>query len=116
MRTAAVLLLVAMTFVGLGCDSDDVVDVRIGSMEITTRTTGPSPDPDGYQVRIFGSGFDLTQSIDPNDTVTLSLVAERSYTVSLSDVAANCSVDLDPQSVGVSTNSTVPVLFNVSCP
>ena len=112
---ALILFGAFLSILGAGCNSDDIVSVRIGSIEVRTQTTGTTLDPDGYQVRATGGGFDLTDSIGVSGVRLFSVVAERTYTVTLSDIANNCVADLNPQFATVPTNAVAALVFNVTC-
>ena len=80
-----------------------------------TRTGGVNIDPDGYQLLVTAAGLnDRIVSIGVNDTF-LTESFEGENTVTLEDIAANCSVDANPQVVTVVRNRTVTVTFNVTC-
>jgi len=84
-----------------------------GSMDVTATTTGQSLDPDGYTVVVDGS---LTQAIGINGTVTFSGLSIGNHAVQLTGLASNCAVNgANPQTVGVSSSSTVQVGFAVGC-
>ena len=112
-QLAAAMVTLVLSF-GLGCDGDDFVSITLGSLEVQTRTSGAAVDADGYQLRIEGGGFETEQPIGVNDVFTLSLVS-RTYTVTLSDIAANCAADRNPQSVAVPESVRVTVAFDVDC-
>jgi hypothetical protein len=116
--SSGVALSFLITFAGLlatGCDGDDIVSLSFGSLEVRTETMGAGADMNGYQVQITSPEFDATLPIGENDGVQISLVAPRSYTITLSDVDAGCSVDLNPQVVEVPANRTTTVVFVVDC-
>lgn len=83
------------------------------AIEVTTMTTGEDPDPDGYVVTITGG---QEQRIGVNATHTFPNVAPGSYSVTVSDVAANCTLAGDnPRTVTVSAGSTEPVSLQITC-
>lgn len=87
-----------------------------GSVAVTTSTSGQSPDPDGYTVTVSGGGG--SQSIGTNATVTFSGISTGDQTVTLSGVAANCTVTGaggPSQTVTVTANQTVPATFTITC-
>ena len=55
--------------------------------------------------------------IGANETVTFFAITEGTgvYTVILNNIAANCSVDANPQAVTVPGSGTGTVTFNVTC-
>ena len=61
-----------------------------GSIRVTVATTGSPADPNGYQVTLdIGTG----QHIDPDGSLRFNDIAVGSHTVTLTDVAENCSVE-----------------------
>lgn len=46
----------------LGCPSD-IVDIRLGTLEVSAVTTGANLDPDGYQARVTGGQVDATSTL-----------------------------------------------------
>ena len=84
-----------------------------GTLRITTTSTGPAPDADGYAFAVDGG---TGQPIGVNAVVTLPNVAAGAHTVRLSGVAENCSVGgTNPRSVSVSAGATASVAFTVGC-
>ena len=84
-----------------------------GTLNVTTTTTGANLDPDGYTVAVDGGNG---TSIADNGSQSFSNLSSGSHNVTLSGVAANCTV-----SGGSSQIATVPaggsatVAFQVSC-
>jgi hypothetical protein len=84
-----------------------------GSLEISTTTTGPNQDPDGYLLSVDGGA---NQPIGTNATVTLANVSAVQHTVQLLGLAANCAVSGDnPIGAAVPAGGTARVSFAVSC-
>ena len=84
-----------------------------GTLTVTTATSGPSPDPDGY---VFTVGGGPEQPIGARATVTVANVEAGTTAVELSGVAANCSVDgQNPRPVTVPAGGTAGVEFAVTC-
>ena len=84
-----------------------------GTIRVTTATTGPNPDPDGYQFAIDARS---SRSIGVNAGETVNDVPVGAHTVRLSQIAANCSADGGAtQSVTVSGGQTVTAAFSVTC-
>src|SRR5205814_7342387 len=85
-----------------------------GTLNVTTSTSGGSPDPNGYTFTVDGGA---SQPIQTNQTIPLTGVSATSHTVDLGDVAGNCTV-----TGGTSRTVTVPAggsataSFVVSCP
>jgi hypothetical protein len=84
----------------------------VGTIHVTTQTTGDEPDQDGYQVTVGSSG---AQNIGPNSDLTINNVPAGNVSVQLSGVAPNCSVADNPRQVSVSTGATTEVAFTISC-
>src|SRR6266513_922713 len=86
-----------------------------GNLTVTTSTTG-SGIPAAYTLNASGPSGSATQSIAPNTSVTFSAIATGDYTVSLSDVPANCAVSgANPRTVTVPSGGTGSTTFAVSC-
>ena len=84
-----------------------------GTLNVTTSTTGANLDPDGYTVAVDGGN---STSIADNGSQSFGNLSAGSHNVTLSGVAANCTV-----SGGSSQSATVPaggsalVAFQVTC-
>ncbi len=84
-----------------------------GSLAITTITTGPSQDADGYLVAIDGSG---NRPIGASATVTVGNISAGQHSVQLRGLASNCSVTgTNPLGVAVQAGETARVSFSVTC-
>lgn len=100
--------------IGLNCGGADVTDPTSGSVEITTVTSGPEPDPDGYTVRVDGGE---AQAIATTATLTVSPLAVGAHAVALGDLVENCLVEGDnPRQVEVVAGQKATVSFTVLCP
>jgi hypothetical protein len=85
----------------------------VGSIRISTNTTGTALDTNGYQFSIDGG---QSQSIQSNATSTIGGIRAGEHTIQLSDVAGNCTVtDGSSRSVTVSPGVAAIVSFTVSC-
>ncbi len=84
----------------------------VGSIHITTNTTGANPDGDGYNFAIDGGA---AHSIGPTAGATVNDVATGSHTVLLSDIAANCSADNASKTATVTAGATATVAFTITC-
>jgi len=107
----------AVQDVALGTSDTVSVDFTItcqpvGSLVVTTTTSGSDPDTDGYQVLVEpGEG----QAIGTSGALTLSVPAGR-RTVILTGVKGNCSaVGSLRQEVTVQADQVASVAFNVTC-
>jgi hypothetical protein len=84
-----------------------------GTLEVTTRTTGPSPDPDGYTVDIV---YWSSRTIAVNAVLEVDHIAAGPHPVSLSGLAANCRVEGENfRDVVVGNGTTTAVSFDVVC-
>jgi hypothetical protein len=85
-----------------------------GSIRVTTSTSGPSPDRDGYVLTLDGATPGTGIGVD--GTERFNDVAVGSHTVVLNDVAANCTVADGPsRSVAVTAGATSEVNFRITC-
>jgi probable HAF family extracellular repeat protein len=107
-------LLWAASLVGLGCGGGDVTTPpTTGSLAITTNTSGPEPDADGYAVTIDG-GTEI--AIPASGTLQRDNVEPGNHTVRLTGMAANCTVaGENPRSVSVPAGETMTVTFELTC-
>jgi hypothetical protein len=84
-----------------------------GDLEVKTSTTGQDQDPDGYTVVVDESD---SRPIGRNDSELFEDLEARSYTVELTGLAVNCSVDGEnPRTVTVEAGRTAHTTFDVSC-
>ncbi len=84
-----------------------------GTLTVSTSTSGPSQDPDGYAFAVDGG---TAQAIGINQSITLTGVAAGSHTVVLSGVAGNCSVaNGTSRTVTLAAGGTATASFAVSC-
>ncbi|HET7240573.1 MAG TPA: hypothetical protein VFI77_05410, partial [Gemmatimonadales bacterium] len=84
----------------------------VGSIQITTATTGSSLDPDGYTVSIDAG---TPQAIGSNATLALDGLAVGTHSLALSGIAGNCHLEGDnPRTVEVSQAPTT-VIFDLTC-
>jgi TolB protein len=84
-----------------------------GSLTITSATSGPSPDPDGYTISIDGEN---RGALGVNAAVTVSGLVPGSHLVGLSGLAANCQIlgdNLQPVTITAGANTTVT--FTIVC-
>jgi hypothetical protein len=85
----------------------------LGSVAVTTTTTGHDLDPNGYGLSVDGGG---SQSIGTDATLTVSGLTSGTHSFALSGMAANCSVTGDnPRDVTVSAEQTTSTSFQVEC-
>jgi len=92
-----------------------------GFLRITTTTTGPAPDPDGYKARVTWGTSTISETALPvGGTVVLDLPARTDYAVRLLGVAPNCTVDssgwgAEARVVEVEGGSVRDISFAVLC-
>lgn len=104
------LILAACLLASLGCDNitnNLTLDSEI--LTVSVSTVGANLDADGYGLSITGEPDD---TIGVNEAKTFS-VLRIDVTVELRDIAANCAVNTNPQTVGVRGPTTVA--FLVEC-
>jgi Tol biopolymer transport system component len=84
-----------------------------GSIRITTVTSGPGTDPDGYAFAVDGGA---SQPIALNGTTIHTNVAAGSHSVLLAGVAGDCTVQgTNPRSVAVTSGAIADLSFEISC-
>lgn len=84
-----------------------------GGLRITTVTSGPDADPDGYAFAVDGAA---SQPIAVNATSTLTNVAAGVHSVLLSGIVENCAVQgTNPLSVTITGGATADASFVLSC-
>ena len=98
----------------LSCSGEDLVSPpTAGSIAITTTTTGPEPDQDGYAVSV-NDGAEVGMGV--NGTHQVNELPAGSYAVRLGGMATNCTVDGgNPRTVSVEAGATATVQFNITC-
>jgi Tol biopolymer transport system component len=86
---------------------------RVGSVRVTTATTGTDPDPDGYTAMVIDGP---SRPVPTNGTATVANVREGQRMVTLGDVAPNCAIaGADTVTVNVQLGATSDVAFSVQC-
>jgi hypothetical protein len=84
-----------------------------GTLNVTTTTTGSNLDPDGYTLTVDGSS---SASIGDNGNQAFANLSSGSHSVSISGVAANCTVSGGTtQSANVPAGGSATIAFQVSC-
>jgi hypothetical protein len=81
------------------------------TLRITTTTTGPAPDPNGYTVAVDGG---VPEAIGVAASLDVGGLVDGEHTVTLSDLAPFCVVAEDPRTIRVA-ETTAPVSFEVFC-
>src|SRR5882757_309313 len=84
------LWLAAAGLTGLGCGGEDVNSPpATGRLTITTNTSGPEPDADGYAVII---NAEAETAIAASGTLQRDNLEAGSHSIRLTGMAANCTV------------------------
>jgi Tol biopolymer transport system component len=84
-----------------------------GSLQITSATTGPSPDADGYAITL--DGIDRG-TLAASGVTTLDGVSPGDHALGLSGVAGNCQVQGDnPRSVAIVAGASATAAFAIVC-
>lgn len=89
-----------------------------GSIRVTTTTTGAESDPNGYAVVLDQDPYYPSEGepISRDGTVTFTRVPGGAHTVSLEDLARNCTVvGSNPRPTTVTPGSETHVAFVVQC-
>jgi hypothetical protein len=109
LATAALLLLAAC-----GGDDNGPTGPTTGSIQVSVTSTGEPVDPTGYTIAVDGGSG---QAITVGGTITISDVSSGPHTVTLGDLAQNCSTvaGTNPQTVTVAAGETAQVAFAVIC-
>ena len=114
-RTLAVCV-TALAASWLGCGGGDGADLAgpaLGSLDVTTATSGPEPDADGYALSLDGG---TPEAIGANATRRHEGLAAGAHAVEISGVAANCTVSSGARvSVTVSGNAVAVASFAITC-
>lgn len=102
-----------LALTGLSCGGEDATAPNTGSLEITTTTSGPESDSDGYTVSVDGGA---EASIGGNSTLRRDNLEAGPHTIRLSGLSARCTVDGEnPRIVTVPANAVASERFAVSC-
>ena len=84
-----------------------------GAVQVVTSTSGSTPDPDGYEVRIDGGA---AQTVGGSATLIIPDLDPGLYSLELTGVAVNCGVAGDnPRMVNVVAGDTASTTFSVTC-
>lgn len=108
------VMLVMTAAAAIGCDGGaDITEPGVGTLEVTSTTTGSEPDPDGYTVQLDA---EPAQAIEGSGKIRKTSVAAGPHALLLGSVAANCTVAGDnPRTVTIAAGETAAVGFTVSC-
>lgn len=87
--------------------------VRRGSIRVTTVTSGPNPDEDGYAVFVAGRS---QGNVPANGTQIVSELRVGRANVSLAGLAVNCAIEgASSQEVDISFGGTANIAFAIRC-
>jgi hypothetical protein len=105
---------VFLAFIASCSDSStDAGSPQPGVINVSTVTTGPEPDPDGYSVGLDGVD---QGAIGLNATIRIENVDPGDHAVQLNGVSSNCTLTGEnPRSVKLTSGGVVPVSFQVNC-
>ncbi|MFL5494968.1 MAG: hypothetical protein ACJ8DC_11355 [Gemmatimonadales bacterium] len=85
----------------------------MGTLGVTTNTSGLTPDPDGYTLTVDAGA---PQPIADSAVITLSGLAVGAHQVTLSGVAPNCTImGINPRQVNVVGSIKLTIAFHVDC-
>lgn len=85
-----------------------------GTVRVTTVTTGPNQDSDGYVATLDGSGPGLP--VPTNGSASFNTVSAGTHTVALGALAINCAVSgRTSKTITVTAGATAKVAFSVTC-
>src|SRR3989454_4097135 len=91
----------------------DVMPPVLGTLVVSTSTTGAALDPDGYTVTVDGA---LSQPVGTSGSVTFDSLVSGPHRVELAGLAENCTViGANPQTDSVPAGDTARAAFAVSC-
>ena len=113
-RSQTGLLTVCALGLALACGGGaGLTEPTTGELEISTVTTGDSPDPDGYSVSLDGAAG---EAIGVAGTLLKSDLPQGDHTIALSGVDGNCVVEgSNPRTVSVIAGQTVKDTFAIAC-
>jgi Tol biopolymer transport system component len=90
-----------------------VCTAHVGSVRVTTATTGTDLDSDGYTAIVIGGP---SQAVPVNGAATVANVREGQRMVTLGGVAPNCAITgADTAAVTVQRGATSDVAFSIEC-
>jgi hypothetical protein len=84
-----------------------------GGLQVTSTTTGPSPDADGFTVTVDGAE---RGTLGASGAVNVDGLTAGNHVVGVSGVAANCQVQGDnPRTVTITPGTPASIAFTVTC-
>ncbi len=88
------------------------LESSVGAIEITVFTNGANLDPDGYIVMIDEG---RSEAIEINASLVIGALLVNRYDINLTNVAGNCSVDVNPLIFTIIADVTIDGVFEVTC-
>lgn len=102
-----------MLLAGLAACSEGPASPGTGTLVVTTATQGDGLDPDGFTLLL---DRDSLLALGANTSLSLDGLPAGRHTLSLSDLAANCTLDTpNPLTATVRPDETVRLTFEVAC-
>lgn len=103
-----------MIGVAIGCGSGgDITEPAVGTLEVTSTTTGPEPDQDGYNVSV--DGIDRG-ALPATGGLTINGLTPDNHLVGLTGIAGNCQIKGEnPRAVTVTAGAGATVAFVITC-
>ncbi|HMI59173.1 MAG TPA: hypothetical protein VK511_14050 [Gemmatimonadaceae bacterium] len=95
-----------------GSDPTGTTPPKVGSIVVSTVTTGHDLDADGYLVTIDQQP---ARALAVNDSIRVDSLSEGSHKVVLSGNTGNCRSDAVQLNLGVSSGAAARATFSVSC-
>jgi hypothetical protein len=96
----------------LACGGGDLTEPESGQIRVTTETTGPLPDPDGYILRVD----DGTPTVVGTDATVILTVPRGEHTIELSGLSASCVIAGEARrAVDVPAAQVVEVAYQIAC-
>jgi Tol biopolymer transport system component len=88
-------------------------DAVSGSVRVSSATSGPAPDADGYTISLDGADRGV---LDADATVTLSGLTPGNHVIGLGGLAANCQIEGENRrSVTVAPGTTPSIEYSIAC-
>jgi hypothetical protein len=110
---AALAMASAVSWLGCGGGGSDITGPVPGSLDVTTVTSGPEPDVDGYTLSVDGGA---PEAIAVNASRHIEGMVPGPHTVALAGLAGNCTVATGTGvTVEVPEGAAAAVRFEVSC-
>src|SRR4051794_7960641 len=105
-------LLVALPLALVACQGEDVTSPQVGTLDVTTQTSGSEPDPNGYVLTVDESSV----NIGPGASLSVPDLTVGEHQLGLAGVAANCRGDTaNPNRAMVAQGQRTSVTFRIEC-